>query len=68
MLALFMENGPFVYDDGEDVIKPNPYPWNERANLLYLESPAGVGYSYAKNEEDWTHNDLTSSHDAFIAL
>ena len=47
MLALFQESGPYVIDDGEYFIKTNPYPWNMRANILYLESPVGVGYSFA---------------------
>lgn len=68
MLALFQEHGPFVFDDGETVIKPNPEPWNKRANVLYIESPAGVGYSHGANEEDRRHNDLTTSEDAFAAL
>ena len=28
LIGLFSENGPFVFDDGESVIKPNPYSWN----------------------------------------
>lgn len=28
LLGLFQENGPYIIDDGETVIKPNPYPWN----------------------------------------
>ena len=28
MLGAFSENGPFIFDDGESVIKPNPYSWN----------------------------------------
>jgi carboxypeptidase C (cathepsin A) len=50
LLGLFQENGPFVIDDGETIIKPNPFPWNREANLLYIESPAGVGFSYSTNE------------------
>jgi carboxypeptidase C (cathepsin A) len=61
MLALFSEHGPFVFDDGEMEIKPNPEPWNKRANVLYLESPAGVGYSFGKEEDDKKHNDMTTS-------
>lgn len=50
------------------MIKPNPEPWNKRANLLYIESPAGVGFSYAQTDDDRQHNDMTSSDDAFTAL
>jgi carboxypeptidase C (cathepsin A) len=52
LLGLFMEHGPYVFDDGETIIKPNPYPWNLRANMLYIESPAGVGFSYAATDAD----------------
>lgn len=68
LLGMFAEHGPFIIDDGESVIKPNPEPWTKRANLLYIESPAGVGFSYAAGEEDRRHNDMSTSIDAFIAL
>jgi len=63
-----MENGPYVFDDGQTIIKPNPYPWNLRANVLYIESPAGVGFSYGATDADQTHNDLSQSIDLFTAL
>ena len=59
LYSLFAENGPFIFDDGETVIKPNPWPWNLRANLLYLESPAGVGYSIANTTDDSLHDDIS---------
>jgi cathepsin A (carboxypeptidase C) len=52
LLGLFQEHGPWVIDDFETEIKVNPFPWNLRANVLYLESPAGVGFSIAKNDTD----------------
>jgi len=52
MLAFMQENGPIAIDDGEDYIKTNPYPWNQRANMIWLESPAGVGCSIAGTAED----------------
>jgi carboxypeptidase C (cathepsin A) len=68
LLGLFNENGPFVFDDGESQIKPNPYPWNSRANLLYIESPATVGYSKGTGPTDNSHNDLSQSIDLFASL
>ena len=69
LLGFFAEHGPYIIDDGEDHIKANPYPWNMRANVMYLESPAGVGYSFgARGEPDRSHNDMSTSEDAYVAL
>jgi carboxypeptidase C (cathepsin A) len=61
MLAFMQENGPLAIDDGEDFIKTNPYPWNTRMNMLWIESPAGVGFSYAGTEKDLQTNDMVQS-------
>lgn len=68
LLALFAENGPYVIDDGEYFIKDNPFPWNQRANVLYIESPAGVGFSIAGTPQDAQHNDMSQSKDALAAI
>ncbi|OQR84795.1 serine protease family S10 [Achlya hypogyna] len=44
MLGLFLENGPCLLDAmGE--LRYNPFGWNERANVLWVDQPAGVGLS-----------------------
>lgn len=53
MLGFMQENGPYVIDDGETVVKKNPEPWNKRANVMWLEQPAGVGFSTAGTAQDW---------------
>lgn len=68
LLGLMQEHGPFVFDDGQTVLKPNPWPWNYRSNMLYIESPAAVGFSYAGTPEDAIHTDVSQSEDAFAAL
>ena len=68
MLGMMQELGPIVVDDGEDYFKTNPHPWNERANVLFLESPAGVGWSTAGTTADLSTNDMVQSEDAIAAL
>lgn len=47
MLAYFMENGPCVWDgmDTDPLPHPNEFSWNAKANLLYVDNPAGVGFN-----------------------
>ncbi|XP_045806861.1 serine carboxypeptidase-like 45 isoform X1 [Trifolium pratense] len=45
-VGAFSENGPFR-PNGEFLIK-NEHSWNKEVNMLYLETPIGVGFSYAK--------------------
>lgn len=68
LLGFMQEHGPCVIDDGETQLKTNPFPWNVRANVLYIESPAGVGFSYAHGSDDRKFNDLVSSHDNLEAV
>ena len=46
----------------------NQHSWNAQANVLYIESPSGVGYSIMKDEADIVHTDMSSSRDALKAL
>lgn len=68
MLGFMQENGPVVIDDNEYYIKKNPFPWNENLNMLWIESPAGVGWSKATGEDDWTTDDSTQSEDLLAAV
>ena len=67
LLGAFQENGPFIFDDGQNYIKPNMYAWNSRANILYIESPANVGFSIG-GPKDWNFTDMSQSIDLFAAV
>ena len=68
MLAFMQENGPIEIDDGETYLSTNKNPWTRRANVLWLESPAGVGWSIAGTPEDLSTNDMIQSQDGLAAL
>jgi len=46
MLAWAQEHGPFLQADTSADFHENVHSWNKFANMLYIEQPAGVGYSY----------------------
>ncbi|XP_038988960.1 serine carboxypeptidase II-1-like [Phoenix dactylifera] len=63
------ELGPFhIHPDGKTLFL-NPYAWNSAANLLFLESPAGVGFSYSNTSSDlYTAGDRRTAMDAYNFL
>uniref|UniRef100_A0A1D1Y4Y2 Carboxypeptidase n=1 Tax=Anthurium amnicola TaxID=1678845 RepID=A0A1D1Y4Y2_9ARAE len=63
------EIGPFrIRPDGHNLYL-NPYAWNTVANLLFLESPAGVGFSYSNTSLDlYTSGDQRTADDAYRFL
>lgn len=69
LLGFMQEHGPWVIEDMAKNVTKNPYPWNARASVLYLESPAGVGFSaWRTNKTNMFYNDMIQSEDAYAAL
>uniref|UniRef100_A0A8R1DXL2 Carboxypeptidase n=1 Tax=Caenorhabditis japonica TaxID=281687 RepID=A0A8R1DXL2_CAEJA len=67
--GLFEELGPFYVNFDGETLYENPYAWNAKANVLYLESPIGVGYSYDTNTPNFFNaNDDQSAQQNLFAL
>eukprot|EP00928_Gymnodinium_smaydae_P005512 TRINITY_DN11876_c0_g2_i1.p1 TRINITY_DN11876_c0_g2~~TRINITY_DN11876_c0_g2_i1.p1 ORF type:complete len:539 (-),score=37.56 TRINITY_DN11876_c0_g2_i1:357-1919(-) len=73
--GLWMEHGPYKVNGRLVGVEPNPYSWNRFANVLYLEHPVGVGFSYSENASDYKllndyqeADDLHDALEAFSAL
>ncbi|XP_038686466.1 serine carboxypeptidase-like 45 isoform X2 [Tripterygium wilfordii] len=61
------ENGPFR-PHGRTLVR-NEYSWNREANMLYLETPVGVGFSYAANSSVYEAvNDEITARDNLVFL
>ncbi|WVZ05377.1 hypothetical protein V8G54_018723 [Vigna mungo] len=54
-VGAFSENGPFR-PKGEGLIR-NQFSWNREANMLYLETPIGVGFSYSSDTSAYEARD-----------
>ncbi|CAK8544816.1 unnamed protein product [Lathyrus sativus] len=66
-VGAFSENGPFR-PKGEGLVR-NQFSWNSEANMLYLESPIGVGFSYSTNTSSYEGvNDKITARDNLIFL
>eukprot|EP00029_Vermamoeba_vermiformis_P002800 TRINITY_DN13162_c0_g1_i1.p1 TRINITY_DN13162_c0_g1~~TRINITY_DN13162_c0_g1_i1.p1 ORF type:complete len:468 (-),score=109.39 TRINITY_DN13162_c0_g1_i1:96-1469(-) len=66
----FYEHGPFIFDDSTTDLKliERPYSWNRIANVIYLESPAGVGFSYSNTSSDYNVDDYQTATDNYNAI
>ncbi|KAF9622669.1 hypothetical protein IFM89_032590 [Coptis chinensis] len=63
------ELGPFRVNSNEKTLFRNDYAWNNVANVIFLESPAGVGFSYSNTSSDYDKSgDKNTAEDAYIFL
>ena len=65
--GMFTELGPFVLHNSTSNISKislNPFSFNRAANILFLEQPAGVGFSYPNVPA----NDSSTAIDTVMAL
>ncbi|XP_020686571.1 serine carboxypeptidase-like 34 [Dendrobium catenatum] len=63
------ELGPFLIHKGVPELKLNEFSWNKEANLLFVESPVGVGFSYTNTSSDLLHlGDAITANDSYSFL
>ncbi|XP_065849242.1 serine carboxypeptidase 24-like [Euphorbia lathyris] len=63
------EIGPYRINKTGSSLYLNKHSWNTEANILFLESPAGVGFSYTNTTSDLQNSgDKRTAQDALIFL
>ena len=67
MIAFFTEQGPFK-PNANLTLSLNPYAWNKIANMVFIESPAEVGFSYSDNEDDKVAGDDSTAKDNYALI
>ena len=68
MLGWAQEHGPYSLDDGQTQFAKNEYSWNNEANVFYVESPAGVGFSICPDKSECDFDDNNSADDNLQAV
>ena len=70
LYGMGFENGPFLAQQ-DGTLRFNPMSWNRFATVVWIEQPAGVGFSYSSNPNDYAgaYNDTTAASDnaAFLS-
>lgn len=68
LMGLFFENGPSSIVDASETPKFNPHSWNTNASVIYLDQPAGVGFSYTDSGEADVTDTRTAAKDVYAFL
>ena len=67
LIGFMTEQGPFRPDETGKLYE-NVYAWNKIANMVFLEQPVGVGFSYSNNNDDYKIGDEQAAKDNLATI
>jgi carboxypeptidase C (cathepsin A) len=67
LIGFMTEQGPFRPDE-TGKLQENVYAWNKIANMVFLEQPVGVGFSYSNNNDDYKIGDEQAAKDNLATI
>jgi serine carboxypeptidase-like clade 2 len=67
LIGFLTEQGPFR-PNKDMSLSMNEYAWNKISNMIFVESPAGVGFSYGDDKADLKTGDNQTAIDNYNLL
>ena len=67
LIGFISEVGPVIYSNSEHKFILNEYAWNKNASVIFIESPAGVGFTRIVDNETY-YDDTIQAVSLNIAL
>lgn len=64
LIGFMTEQGPFR-PNADKTLTLNEYAWNQKVNMVFIESPAGVGFSYSDEKSDMSTGDEQTALDNY---
>lgn len=64
LIGFLTEQGPFR-PKADLSLTMNQFSWNSNANMVFIEAPAGVGFSYSDDPKDYETGDLQTATDNY---
>ena len=61
------EQGPFR-PNADGTLKLNEFAWNQKANMVFIEAPCGVGFSYSDDKDDYKTDDGQTALDNYALI
>ncbi len=68
MLGMLQELGPCLINEYGNGTVYNPYGWNKETALIFVDQPAGVGFSYLDDGEPVPGDSFTAAADLHLFL
>ena len=67
LFGLFIEHGPFFVDEAL-ALNEREISWSKKYNMLYIDQPAGTGFSFTDDARGYATNQYDVSKDLYEAL
>jgi carboxypeptidase C (cathepsin A) len=65
-IGFLSENGPFFAAEGGGRLEVNEFSWNKVANMVFIEQPVGVGFSFSESDVQYGLDQAAADNLRFV--